>query len=299
VPPEPVFPTDRILYTVVGGGTQPTSTWITTNCSENVFNAETGEGYLVLNEGVDTVEGQEVGKQVYTIFDDGTGNDVATVVLPSQITSIGDSAFRGCTGLTSVTIPSSVTSIGNYAFRGCTGLTSVTIPSSITSIGDSAFRGCTGLTSVTIPSSITSIGNFVFSECTGLTSVTIPSSVTRIGNGAFAGCTGLTTVTIPSSVTSIGDFAFRGCTGLTSVTIPSSVTSIGNYAFRGCTSLASVACFATTPPTLGADVFEGINTTTCAVPSPSISAYTSNASWSAVFSTFTAIPGTEDTSGDK
>ena len=50
--------------------------------------------------------------------------------------------------MTSVTFPSSVTSIGEYAFSGCSGLTSVTIPSSVTSIGDSAFEGCSGLTSV-------------------------------------------------------------------------------------------------------------------------------------------------------
>ena len=36
-------------------------------------------------------------------------------------------------------IPGSVTSIGDYAFYGCTGLTSVTIPDSVTSIGDGAF----------------------------------------------------------------------------------------------------------------------------------------------------------------
>lgn len=48
------------------------------------------------------------------------------------------------------TIPSDVTSIGDYAFRSCQNLTSVTIPSSVTSIGAAAFYGCTGLTSVTI-----------------------------------------------------------------------------------------------------------------------------------------------------
>ena len=96
--------------------------------------------------------------------------------------------------VTSIAIPDSVTSIGNYAFYGCTGLTSVTIPDSVTSIGNDAFNGCTGLTSVTIPDSVTSIGYRAFNGCTKLTSVTIGNGVTSIGNGAFYGCTGLTSV---------------------------------------------------------------------------------------------------------
>ena len=70
-------------------------------------------------------------------------------------------------------IPNSVTSIGDFAFSGCSGLTSVTIPNSITSIGVGAFEDCTGLTSVTIPNSVTSIGNYAFADCSSLTSVTI------------------------------------------------------------------------------------------------------------------------------
>ena len=84
-------------------------------------------------------------------------------------------------------IPSSVTSIGEWAFGGCSGLTTVTIPSSVTSIGEWAFGGCKGLKSVTIPSSVTSIGDRAFFNCKGLTSVTIPKGV-KIGKDAFRGC---------------------------------------------------------------------------------------------------------------
>ena len=196
-------------------------------------------------------------------------NQLNTLSIPNSVTSIGNSAFDGCTNLTSVTINSNSivsqtytsrsnlrnifgnqvteyiigndgTSIGQYAFYGCTGLTSVTIPNSVTSIGGSAFSGCTGLTSITIPNSVTSIASDAFSGCTGLTSIDIPNSVTSIEDGAFSGCTGLTSVTIPNSVTSIGNYAFSGCSGLTYVTIGDSVTSIENATFSGCTNISSV-----------------------------------------------------------
>ncbi|WP_034101012.1 leucine-rich repeat domain-containing protein [Flavobacterium psychrophilum] len=87
------------------------------------------------------------------------------------VTSIEQSAFSSCNGLTSVSIPNSVTAIKDYAFGSCSGLTSVTIPNSATTIGDGSFQDCSGLTSVTIPNSVTTIGNGAFFNCSGLTSV--------------------------------------------------------------------------------------------------------------------------------
>ena len=171
-------------------------------------------------------------------FEGCTG--LTSIEIPNSVTSIGKSAFQNCTGLTSVTIPNSVTSIGWYAFYGCSSLTSVTIPNSVTSIEDCTFWGCSSLTSVTIPNSVTSIGASAFWGCSSLTSVTIPNSVTSIGGSAFYNCSGLTSIEIPNSVTRIGEMVFSGCGSLTSVTIPNSVTSIGEHAFRGCRSLTSV-----------------------------------------------------------
>jgi len=88
--------------------------------------------------------------------------------------------FLNGTEIKDLVIPNNVTSIGNYAFSRCSDLTSVTIPNSVTSIGSCAFLDCSGLTSMTIPNSVTSIGMHSFAYCSGLTSVTIPNSVTLI-----------------------------------------------------------------------------------------------------------------------
>ena len=184
------------------------------------------------------------------------GSLVTDLVIPNSVTTIGSSAFSGCSSLTSVTIPNSVTTIGSSAFSGCRSLISLTIPNSVTSIGGSAFYECNSLTSVEIPNSVTSIGSSAFRSCSSLTSVTIGNSVTSIGGSAFRSCSSLTNITIPNAITWISESCFRNCTSLTSVYIPDNVTGIEVFAFKNCSSLASVH-IGSNVNTLGYDVFNG------------------------------------------
>lgn len=126
-----------------------------------------------------------------------------TTILNS-VTSIGDGAFEGCTGLTSVIIPNSVESIGSYAFSNCSGLTSLIVEN-----GNSKYDSRSNCNAIIE----TETNKLLF----GCQNTTIPNSVILIEKRAFDGCSGLTSITIPSSVTFIDNYAFRGCTGLSSI----------------------------------------------------------------------------------
>ena len=78
------------------------------------------------------------------------GDQVKHYILGAGVTSIGGSAFKRCTRLTSVTLPESLTTIEDFAFDGCIGLTSLTLPSNVTSIGWAAFNGCSNIASMIV-----------------------------------------------------------------------------------------------------------------------------------------------------
>ena len=228
----------------------------------------------------------------YIVITGYNGSD-ADVVIPEYIEANGEQIAVKET-IKSVTIPDGVTTIGSSAFEGCSSLTSIYIPDSVTTIGDYAFRDCSNLTICCEESSEPSAWGFWWNssdrpvvwgcEGYGITvdgihyvvliddenvkyitiigytgssiNVVIPSSINvdgedmpvkAIASNAFYNNDTITSITIPDGVTKIGSSAFEGCSSLTSIHIPNSVTKIGSSAFEGCSTL-TIYCEASSEP---------------------------------------------------
>jgi len=181
--------------------------WNAKNCTSMGDMPKTNISSVMIGDGVEILPDNFV-----------ENSKVTTVTIPNSVTSIGTSAFNGCSGLTIITVPSNVATIGDSAFSNCSGLKAVNW--NVQSCNDFAsaekapFKGSTGVNSFNFGNEVQKISSYLCNELTGLNYVTIPNSVTSIGASAFNGCTGLITITIPSNVTTIGDFAFNNCNGL-------------------------------------------------------------------------------------
>lgn len=71
-----------------------------------------------------------------------------------SVARIDDSAFSGCTGLTSVTLHEGLQVIGDGAFRECEGLTSLDLPDGLTTLEDTALYDCANIERFTFPASL-------------------------------------------------------------------------------------------------------------------------------------------------
>ena len=115
---------------------------------------------------------------------------VEHLILPNTLITIGEEMFYQ-SDLRSVVIPTNVTTVGYSAFKRCSSLTTVTFEkeSQLKTIGGDyyygAFSDCTALTSIEIPASVETIEATAFKRCSKLTTVTFEkgSQLKIIGGG--------------------------------------------------------------------------------------------------------------------
>ena len=168
---------------------------------------------------------------------DTNNQEITDLVIPEDITSIGDYAFCRCEGLKSVTFHDKMTYLGANSFYSCTGLTNVEIPASIKTINEGAFMRCSNLASVTIPEGIETIGFNAFSH-SGLKTLTLPSTI-RDMMQSFVSCEQLETLTLTDGITEL-DGSFYYCHALKEVRIPGSIKKLSYQDFNNCNSLETV-----------------------------------------------------------
>ena len=169
--------------------------------------------------------------------------NLESITFGAGLETIGDNSFKNLTKLKTVDLgeSTSVETIGRNAFAGATALTSISIPASVVSLGASAFDGCSRLATIEFEdnSSLISIGARVFAG-TAITLISLPTGVSQISDYAFASCSNLESFEIPSGVVTIGANAFDSCANITEISIPASVVSLGANAFDGCSNLSVV-----------------------------------------------------------
>lgn len=216
----------------------------------------------------------------------------------SLLETIGDLAFsRNADNFTSFTIPSNVTTIGVSAFSSNSKLTIENFPESLTSIGQSAFYNVLTVSPLNIPEGITVIENNTFKESYAFY-VTMSNDVTSIGESAFYASyvltlqlsenlitieeeafryNQLTSIEIPNSVETIGDYAFQGSSVnsnyLEKIVLGSSLTSIGEYVFGSNPLLTKVISLSTNPATLPESAFSNESDITLFIPKGTTAAY--------------------------
>jgi hypothetical protein len=166
--------------------------------------------------------------------------DTALTEIPdlSQVTSIGDRAFYGCSALETVDLHS-VTTMGYAAFQGCKALSGKIDLSNLEVIPGHAFCYDPNITSVITCSTLSSIGDWAFIWA-GISTISLPETLNSIGTYTFYKASLSGTVALPDSLTQLGASAFSGCKEVEAIQIGSGLTDIPPNAFAGCTNLKTI-----------------------------------------------------------
>ncbi len=192
------------------------------------------------------------------------GSGLSSMVLPPNVTELGDLILDGNTGVEEISIPRTVsihgwngkgvfegsgirkavfergmTEIPVEIMKGSLYLNEVSIPDSVTSIGARAFEDCESLKQIQLLDSIISIDENAFRNC-GLTSIKIPNSTADIGIYIFSNCRSLEEVILPERLQNIPRSMCEGCIALTRIAMPETVKSVGQSAFKDCTTLETI-----------------------------------------------------------
>ncbi|WP_315513341.1 leucine-rich repeat domain-containing protein [Capnocytophaga sputigena] len=137
--------------------------------------------------------------------------------------------------------------------------------------------GATAKGAIKMPATGTSVGASAFSGNDGITSVDF-NNVTKIGKSAFQSSKTLVSI-VGTKIQEIEQAAFA-LSSLSEATLPATLTTIGKMAFMNCKGLTKVTVKATTPPTVQANTFNGINANAILyVPKGTKTAYEAQANW--------------------
>lgn len=175
-----------------------------------------------------------------TDWNDQETADTALTEIPdlSQVTSIGDRAFYGCSALETVDLHS-VTTMGYAAFQGCDALSGEIDLSKLEVIPGHAFCYDPNITSVITCPTLRSIGDWAFIWA-DISTISLPETLNSIGTYTFYKASLSGTVALPDSLTQLGASAFSGCEEVNAIQIGSGLKDIPANAFAGCTNLKTI-----------------------------------------------------------